>query len=158
MDGEVSSAGAVPDRLPDAVLFACSENAVRSPMAAAIMRHFFGHREYVQSCGVHGGTVDRFAVAVMDEIGIDISNHEPISFDELYDTSFDLVISLSPEAHHRAIELTRAMAVEVEYWPTLDPTIASGSREQILDTYRQIRDSLMQRILARFGSPSGPAV
>ncbi len=135
---------------PRAVLFACRMNAVRSPMAAALMRHLFPRGVYVASAGVHKGEPDSFAVAVMDELGLDISGHEPRSFAELDDTSFDLVVTLSPEAHHRALELTRTMAMDVEYWPTPDPTVASGSREQMLDGYRAIRDGLLARIKRRF--------
>ncbi len=144
--------------LPDAVLFACSQNAVRSPMAAGIMRHLYGKYVYVESVGVHCGDLDGFAVAAMDEIGIDISKHKPRSFDELQDTSFDLIISLTPEAQHNAVDLTRTMAADVEYWPTHDPTLAEGTREQRLDAYREVRDWLMDRIKKRFGwraTPSG---
>ncbi|MBZ0216237.1 MAG: low molecular weight phosphatase family protein, partial [Fimbriimonadaceae bacterium] len=144
--------------LPGAVLFACSMNAVRSPMAAALMRHFFPRRVYVESAGVRSGELDGFAVAVMEELGIDISGHKPIAIDELHDTSFDVIITLSPEAHHQALELTRTMAVDVEYWPTMDPTATSGSRDQMLDAYRDVRDSLTTRIKKRFSWQPGPAV
>jgi protein-tyrosine-phosphatase len=137
--------------LPAAVLFACSQNAIRSPMAAAIMRHLYGHKVYVASCGVRAGEPDPFLAAVMDEIGIDIGKHRPQSFDDLEDANFDLVISLSPEAHHRALEMTRTMAIEAEYWPTLDPSAVAGSREQILDSYRNVRDQIATRIRKRFG-------
>lgn len=143
--------------LPDAVLFACNLNAVRSPMAAGIMRHLYGRYVFVESCGVRAGELDPFAVAAMDEIGVDITRHKPRSFDDLEDTSFDLIISLTPEAQHQAVELTRTMAAEVEYWPTHDPTLAQGNREQRLDAYRQVRDDLMERIKARFGWHPMPA-
>lgn len=142
-------------RLPSAVLFACSQNAVRSPMAAAIMQHLQGHRIYVASTGVHAGQLDPFVVAVMDEIGIDLSRHKPKSFDELEDDYFDLIVTLSPEAHHRALEMTRTMACDVEFWPTLDATAVEGSRETRLDAYRDVRDTLMRKINTRF--PKGPA-
>ena len=137
-------------RLPEAVLFACTLNAIRSPMAEALLKHFHGSRLYVQSVGVRPGALDPFAVAVMDEMGIDISRHRRRSFDDLEDDSFDLVISLSPEAQHRAVEMTRHMACEVEFWNTFDPSLVEGSREVRLDAYREVRDSLMRRILARF--------
>jgi len=143
---------------PGAVLFACSLNTVRSPMAAALMRHFFPGRVYVESAGVRPGETDAFAVAVMDELGIDISGHQPISIQDLYDTSFELIITLSPEAHHQALELTRTMAVDVEYWPTVDPTVTAGSREQILNAYREVRDGLATRIKERFSWRPGPSV
>jgi protein-tyrosine-phosphatase len=109
--------------LPGAILFACSQNAIRSPMAAAIMKHYFGHRVYVDSCGVRAGERDEFVQQVLDEIGMDASRHTSKSFDDLEDSSFDLVISLSPEAHHKAMEMTRTMAIDVEYWPTIDPSL-----------------------------------
>jgi protein-tyrosine-phosphatase len=144
--------------LPGAVLFACSRNAVRSPMAAAILRHLAGNRVYVRSAGVRAGETDPFAIAAMEELGIDISKHQPMSLAELHDTSFDLVVSLSPEAHHQALDLTGRFAVDVEYWPTLDPTLASGNREQILSAYRAVRDGLFRRIKQRFPIPGAPNV
>ena len=144
--------------LPSAVLFACTQNVIRSVMAAAIMKHYYGHRVYVASCGVRPGTADPFVAAVMEEMGIDIGRHRPQGFDDLEDSSFDLVISLSPEAHHRALEMTRTMAIEAEYWPTLDPSITTGSREQILDSYRDVRDGLVRRVRQRFGSVAARGV
>ena len=151
---------AVAGDLPGAVLFACNRNAVRSPMAAAILRHLAGRRLYVESAGVHAGGPDVFAIAAMEEIGIDISRHAPRTLRDLNDTSFDLIVTLSPEAHHQALELTRTMAVEVEYWPTFDATmmIGHGSREQILQAYRDVRDGLFRRIKQRFGLEGGPTV
>lgn len=144
--------------LPDAILFACGQNAVRSPMAAGIMRHLYGRHVFVDSVGVRSGELDAFVISVMDELGIDVTKHKPRSFDELEDTSFDVIISLTPEAQHKAVDLTRTMAAEVEYWPTHDPTLAQGSREQRLEAYREVRDTLMQRIKDKFGwtpTPSG---
>lgn len=152
----MDAAPASPD-LPHAVLFACSFNAVRSPMAEAILRHLAGRQIYVESAGVRAGELDPFAVAVMEEIGIDMSEHKPQEIADLYDSSFDLVVSLSPEAHHKALEMTRTQAIEAEYWPTLDPTAASGSREQILEAYRQVRDMLFKRIKSQFPPPGAPA-
>ena len=137
--------------LPGAVLFACSHNVVRSPMAEAILKRLAGDRIYVQSAGVRPGEPDPFAIAVMQEIGIDISKHRPRAIADLHDTSFDLIVTLSPEAHHKALELTRTLAAEVEYWPTADPTAVEGSREQRLNAYREVRDQLAERIKARFG-------
>jgi protein-tyrosine-phosphatase len=146
--------------LPGAVLFVCTMNSVRSPMAAAILGHLVGRRAYVESAGVRAGGPDAFAAAVMEEIGIDITRHTPHTLRELYDTSFDLIVTLSPEAHHQALELTRTMAVEVEYWPTFDATMLIGqaSREQILQAYRDVRDHLFRRIKQRFGLEGGPTV
>jgi len=137
--------------LPQAVLLACNLNSVRSPMAAGLLRLRHGGRIFVDCCGLRGGeAVDPFAVAAMDEVGVDLSRHAPKSFDELEDGSFDLVISLTPQAQHRAVELARGRAVELEYWPTPDPTLAEGSREARLDVYRQVRDGLDRRLAQRF--------
>jgi protein-tyrosine-phosphatase len=146
------------DEIPSAVLFACTQNAIRSPMAAALMRHFYGSRVFVASVGVRSGEVDPFVSAVMDEIGIDVGRHKPQSFEDLEDANFDLVVSLSPEAHHRALEMTRTMAIEAEYWPTQDPSAVSGSREQMLAAYREVRDGLMGKIRKRVGARGAPGV
>ncbi|MGD9742770.1 MAG: arsenate reductase ArsC [Dongiaceae bacterium] len=142
--------------LPGSVLFCCTMNAIRSPMAEGLLKHLHGHQIYVDSAGVRSDAVDPFAVAVMDEIGIDISRHRAKTFDSLEDTSFDLIISLSPEAQHSAVELTRTMACDVEFWNTFDPSLVEGGRETVLEAYRQVRDTLLQRIKARFPLPSAP--
>lgn len=133
-----------------AVLIACTMNAVRSPMAAAMLRHLAGRRLYVESAGVRAGELDPLAVEAMDEIGLEIARHKPRCFEDLEDGSFDLVITLSPEAQHKAMELTRTAATRVEYWATLDPTAVEGSREQRLWAYRSVRDQLMERLKRRF--------
>jgi protein-tyrosine-phosphatase len=140
-------------RRPQAVLFACGLNAVRSPMAAGLFKQMFGNTVYVGSAGVRKGELDPFAVAVMEEVGQDIARHKPMTFEELEDwegLNFDLIVTLSPEAHHKALELTRTLAAEVEYWPTMDPTGLEGNREQRLDAYRTVRDQLIARIGERF--------
>src|ERR1700761_213078 len=132
-----------PPPLIGAVLFACNLNQVRSPMAEALLKRLVGTRIYVDSCGlrrpalVHDDVrdedveagVDPFARAVLAEIGCDVGRHRPKTFAELEDSSFDLVVSLTPEAQHRAVELARGRAAEIEYWATHDPTLADGSRE-----------------------------
>lgn len=141
---------------PHAVLFMCGQNVVRSVMAAALARHLFGKSLYVGSAGVIAGEVDPFVTAVLDEIGLDVKKHRPQSVEDLEEyegLNFDLAISLSPDAHHRALELTRTNALDVEYWPTSDPSRESGNREQRLDAYRAVRDELEQRIRARFRQP-----
>ena len=138
----------VEGRRPQAVLFCCTFNAVRSPMAEALARYYFGREIYFASAGVKAGELDGFAVAAMDDIGIDISKFKPHTFEDLEDSSFDLIVSLSPEAHHKALEFTRTLAVDVVYWPTIDPTAVQGSREQMLDAYRAVRDGLKKRIVA----------
>jgi protein-tyrosine-phosphatase len=143
---------------PQAVLFACGSNMIRSPMAAALFKHLFGLRTYVGSVGVRKGELDPFAAAVMDEVGLDISKHRPMTFeelDELEGLNFDVIVTLAPEAHHKALELTRTIAADVEYWPTPDPSVVSGSREQQLNAYRDLRDQLFERIKKRFDWRSG---
>src|SRR5665213_467329 len=137
-----------------AVLIACTLNAVRSPMAAAMLRHLTGKGLYIKSAGVRAGEIDPLAVEAMDEIGIEIGKHRPRCFEDLEDGSFDLVITLSPEAQHKAMELTRTAATLVEYWPTMDPTAVEGSREQRLLAYRAVRDALMERLKQRFMAPA----
>ncbi|MBS4084792.1 MAG: low molecular weight phosphatase family protein [Rhizobiales bacterium] len=138
---------------PQAVLFLCGQNSIRSPMAAAITKHYFGKSIYTSSAGVRKGESDPFVTAVMEEIGIDLSKHKPATVEEREDDeglNFDLAISLSPQAHHRALELTRKLPIEVEYWPTTDPTIEEGSRQQKLEAYRNVRDELVRKIKQRF--------
>src|SRR6516162_2034469 len=154
-------AGPSRARNPQSVLYACGMNSVRSPMAESLLQQMFPHALYVRSAGVRKGEIDPFAVAVMAELGQDISSHKPITFEELEDwegLNFDLIITLSPEAHHRALELTRTLAADVEYWPTVDPTTTHGSREQKLAAYREVCDTLLSRIRKRFskvGAASG---
>ncbi|CAA9536985.1 MAG: Arsenate reductase thioredoxin-coupled [uncultured Thermoleophilia bacterium] len=124
-------------------------------MAEAIARHYFGKSIYVQSAGVRKGEADPFAISALDEIGIDAAKHKPRTLEELEEwegLNFDLIVSLSPEAHHAALELTRTIAADVEYWPTPDPTITQGSRDQRLDAYRNVRDGLVYRIRMRLKS------
>ena len=140
-------------RNPQSVLFACGFNSVRSPMAESLLQQMFPHALYVKSAGVKKAELDPFAVAVMTELGQDISTDKPITFEELEDwegVNFDLIITLSPEAHHKALDLTRTLAADVEYWPTVDPTGTEGSREQKLAAYREVCDGLLLRIRRRF--------
>src|SRR5246500_2961082 len=148
-------------RNPQSVLFACGYNSVRSPMAESLLQQIFPHAFYVKSAAARKGELDPFAVAVMAELGQDISTHKPTTFEELDDwegLNFDLIITLSPEAHHKALELTRTLAADVEYWPTHDPTTTDGNREQKLAAYREVCDTLSMRIRKRFakaGAASG---
>ncbi|HWE98797.1 MAG TPA: low molecular weight phosphatase family protein [Caulobacteraceae bacterium] len=141
---------------PAAVLFACNFNRVRSPMAEGLMKRLYGSRIFVDSVGLRRpgpeeGALDPFTAVVMDELGVDLAGHQAKTFDDLEDASFDLVVSLTPQAHHRAGEMARRRSVALEYWPTLDPTLATGSREAVLDAYREVRDGLERRLVERFG-------
>ncbi len=141
------------------VLFACTYNMIRSPMAEGIAKRLLGQRIYVDSAGVREGDgLDPFARVAMDEIGIDLSRHRCKTFDDLEDSSFDLIVSLSPEAHHRAMEMTRTMACDVEFWNTFAPTLVDGNREAMMDAYRKVRGGLMAKIKERFPPSRGPTV
>lgn len=147
------------DDLPGAVLFACTMNQIRSPMAEALLKFLHGNRIFVQSAGVRAGAdIDGFAVAAMDELGIDIGRHRSRTFDQLDDDYFDVVVSLSPEAQHKAVELTRNSSCELEFWHMPDPSLAEGTREQRLDAYRELRDLLLRRIRERFPPQGAPAL
>lgn len=146
--------------LPQSVLFCCDHNAVRSPMAEGMMKLFYGQDCYVQSAGVHNDMeIDGFSVAVCQELGFELSRHRSRSFDEMQEwgddlAAFDLVVALSPASQRRALDLTRLFHLEVEYWPILDPTGLGEGREQKLHHYREARDQIRDRILARFGPPT----
>ena len=145
--------------LPASLLFACSENSVRSPMAEALAKRLYGQASYIDSVGVRASDADTFvAAAALDEIGVDVHRHHAKTFDDLDPSSFDLIVTLSPEAHHQALEFTRGTAAEVEYWPVGDPSAVEGSREMRLDAYRTTRDQILAQLKARFGAPSGPSV
>jgi protein-tyrosine-phosphatase len=139
------------NKLPSAVLFACTLNAIRSPMAAAIMHHHYGHRVYVASAGIAAGDPDPFVGMIMDEIGIDLKKHRPHSFEDLEDSAFDLLVTLSVEAKTKADDMSRTMAIEIENWSVADPSQTQGSREQILDAYREVRDDIVKKVKTRFG-------
>jgi protein-tyrosine-phosphatase len=140
------------NKQPSAVLFICTQNAIRSPMAAAIMHHVVGHKIYVASAGLNAGDPDPFVSVVMDEIGLDLTRHRPHSLDDLHDSAFDLVITLSPEAEAEAKDMAKTMSIAVEHWPISDPSLQHGSREQMLDAYREVRDDLNRRITQGFGA------
>ncbi|HEV7434961.1 MAG TPA: low molecular weight phosphatase family protein [Pseudorhizobium sp.] len=141
---------------PGAVLFMCGWNAIRSPMAEVIAKRLLPPDIYVQSAGVRSGERDPFVDAVLEEVGLSIGKHHPRTLDDLEDDFFDLIITLTPEAHHAALELTRSNAISVIYWPTLDPTAATGTREQRLSAYREVRDYLWRRIGDQFAGFKSP--
>jgi protein-tyrosine-phosphatase len=137
--------------LPRSVLFMCRMNAVRSPTAEGLARRILPSSIFVASAGLHVGTPDPFVDAVLAEEGLHLGERTPKTLDDLEDDYFDLIVTLAPEAHHAALELTRTLAIEVEYWPTIDPTATQGSREQRIAAYRDMRDRLKARIEERFG-------
>ena len=139
-----------PKRAPTAVLFICTQNAIRSPMAAALMHHRLGHKIYVASAGLKAGEADPFVGQIMEEVGLDLTRHKPHTFEDLADSTFDLAITLSSEAEDHAREMAKTLAIEIEHWPTPDPSQTQGSRDQILEAYREVRKLLEQRINQRF--------
>ncbi|TSE13954.1 low molecular weight phosphatase family protein [Mesorhizobium intechi] len=143
----------VPGALPRSILFVCGMNAVRSPMAEQLARRMLPATIFVASAGVRAGERDPFVDAVLAEEGLSLGERHPRTLDDLEDDYFDLIVTLAPEAHHAALELTRSLAVEVEYWPTQDPTNAGGTREQIMAAYRDVRERLKLRISRRFLLP-----
>ena len=149
----------MPGPLPHSVLFCCDHNAVRSPMAEGLMKKFYGQDVYVQSAGVHNDLeVDGFAVSVCEELGVELSRHRSRSFEEMQQwgddlSGFDLVIALSPASQRLALDMTRLFHLEVEYWPIMDPTGIGEGREAKLMAYRQSRDQIVERMVARFGEP-----
>lgn len=144
------------------VLFCCDFNAVRSPMAEGIMKKFYGTRIYVQSAGVKSDLqIDGFSIAVCSEVGVVLDRHRVRTFTQMEEwgdkiESYDLIVALSPAAQRQAQEYTRYYAVDVEYWPIFDPTGLGATRDAKLAAYRQARDQITARILARFGPPDDP--
>ncbi|MCL6705568.1 low molecular weight phosphatase family protein [Pseudomonas sp. R2.Fl] len=151
---EEPRAEASKHRLPGAILFVCGMNAIRSPMAEALARRLLPPGTYVASAGVRAGDRDPFVDTVLDEVGLSLGRRQPQTLDDLEDDYFDLVVTLAPEAHHAALELTRSMSVDVLYWPMPDPTVATGSRDQVLSAYREVRDRLKRLIEERLLAPS----
>lgn len=141
---------ASPPDLPRSILFLCGQNAIRSPIAELLARRMLPASVFIASAGLRAGERDPFVDAALAERGLSLGERHPRAFEELDDAYFDLIVTLSPEAHHRALEFTRSSAVEVEYWPTADPTTATGTREQILAAYRDVLDRLAERIARRF--------
>lgn len=144
-----SPAPKILERVPGSILFMCGMNAIRSPMAEALARSMLPKGTYVASAGVRKGEPDPFVEAVLSEIGLTSPKRQPQTLEELEDDFFDLIVTLAPEAHHRALELTRSSAVEVMYWPTPDPTATTGTRDQILGAYRDVREHLAGLISSR---------
>ncbi len=128
-----------------AILFVCSYNSVRSPMAAAILQKFSLSSVYVQSAGVDVKDIDGFAIAALREEGIDISNHEAQTLESLNDHSFDKVIALSPAAYEAAKEWAKNDAIDVEYWNIAKPKYL-GTREDTLAVFRKIRTQISEHI------------
>ena len=152
MEGVSPAPNEARPRTPRSILFMCRMNAVRSPMAETLARSLLPGT-YIASAGIRPGERDPFVDAVLAEVGLSLGRHAPHSLDELEDDYFDLIVTLAPEAHHAALELTRSMAVDVMYWPTPDPAVATGTRDQILSSYREVREFLKTLIEKRLKGP-----
>ena len=143
--------------LPQSILFCCDHNSVRSPMAEAISKKLYGTEVYLQSAGVKNDLeIDGFAINVCMEWGVELCRHRSRSFEEMAQwgddlTSFELIVALTPASQRLAQELTRHSHLEVEYWPIMDPTGLGESREDRLVYYRQTRDQIKDRLIARWG-------
>ena len=147
--------------LPQSILFCCDQNAVRSPMAEGIMKKFYGMDVYVQSAGIRSDLdIDGFAIAVCDEIGVELSRHRTRSFEEMEKfgddlSSFDLVIALTPASRAEAEKLTRYDHLDLEFWPVSDPSgvLAGDARDAKLAAYRTARDEIVSYLQTRWGAP-----
>lgn len=135
---------------PSSILFICGMNAIRSPMAEAIAKSILKKDVFVQSAGLQEGEHDHFVDAVLAEINLDLRHHQPRIYNEMADGFFDVLVALTPEAHKRALDITKTSAVDVIYWPTEDPTLVKGTRDQMLGAYRDVRESLTKRIRDEF--------
>ena len=146
-------------KLPQSILFCCDHNAVRSPMAEGLMKKFYGSKTYVQSAGVLADKdIDGFSIAVCAELDIELARHKSRSFDEMQKlgdelSSFDLIVALSPASQTAAAKITRFYALQVDYWPIIDPTGIGEGREENLVSYRKARDQIIERLITKFGPP-----
>ena len=152
--GEASTEAQKPDTKPDitpaqnvsSILFACNINAVRSAMAEAMVKSRFPGRIFTDSCGVAPGQPDGFAIAVMAEIELDLTSHQPKGFNDLDCDFYDVIISFSPEAHARAQDITRNINCATIYWPVDNLAGLQGSREERLRAYRAVRDDIAGKL------------
>ncbi|WP_425364986.1 low molecular weight phosphatase family protein [Jiella endophytica] len=142
--------GAAGDKI-SSVLFLCGMNAIRSPMAEALARTMLPATVYIASAGVRQGRRDPFVDAVLAERGLTLGERQPQRYEDLEDGYFDLIVTMAPEAHHVALDAAGTSSVEVEFWPMPDPSVVTGSREQILDAYRDVLKRIETRISGRFG-------
>lgn len=132
------------------VLFVCNQNAVRSPMAEALAVKHSKRRLFAESAGLIAGALDPFSVAALKEEGIDISNHKALTLADIDMKAFDLIVALTEQARDHIAGAASDAGVPVEFWPTPDPSDAEGNRNQIMDSYRLVRDHLECRIADRF--------
>ena len=134
----------------NSILFVCNINSIRSPMAESILKVWFDKKIFIDSCGICEGKIDHMAVEVMAEDNFDLSNHNSKLFSSLQDTSFDLIITFTKEAFVEVTSLTKTQDCEIEYLKILDASQTTGNRQQRLDSYRQVRDLLKEKLNKRF--------
>jgi arsenate reductase (thioredoxin) len=135
------------------VLILCTGNSARSQMAEGLFRHEGGDAYEVFSAGTHPSHVRGEAIAVMNEIGIDISSHRSKSVDEFKNQEFDYVITVCGNANESCPVFpgkTRRM-----HWPYEDPAAVQGSDEERRAAFRRVRDQMHGRIMVFLGE--GPS-
>ncbi len=137
--------------LPASVLFVCTLNSIRSPMAEGMMKARFGDRVYVQSCGLEAGEVSDLMVAVMREKSLDMQNHKSKTLAEMSDTSFDVAIAFNTDAESALRAFFDDSDTQIECWPTPDPTAGAMDVRAMMDNFRAVRDVIEMRIDKKFG-------
>ena len=142
--------------LPGTVLFACTHNMIRSPIAEGLTKAMFPNKVFVDSCGIYKGAPDGFVITVMEEIGIDMLSHQPKNFADLENEYFDLIICFSAESYEVAKDFADGKSSEVIYWPVFDAALASDVREERLAAYRQVRDTISDQLNKQFNALIAP--
>lgn len=128
------------------VLILCTGNSARSQMAEGLLRNEAGGRFEVFSAGTHPGPLRPEAVAVMREIGIDISGHRAKSVEEFVNQPFDYVITVCDNARETCPVFPST--ARMLHWPFDDPAAVTGPEQQRLAAFRTIRDQIHRRIKA----------
>ena len=136
------------------VLFVCTRNSIRSPMAEALAKDLATQglirSESFESAGVDPSDVDGFAISVMAELEIDLLRHDSQDLEDVMAKDLDLVITLSDVAAVHAQDLADKSGATLEAWSVEDPSRVEGSREEKLAAYRQTRQALRDKLLQRF--------
>jgi arsenate reductase len=129
---------------PRRILFLCTHNSARSQMAEGLLRSLSGGRIGAFSAGTVATRVRPEAIAVMDEIGIDISAQESKTLDRYLDKAFDAVITVCDDANETCPVILGAK--RRLHWSFPDPSTATGAEAKQLLVYRQVRDAIRRRI------------
>ena len=131
------------------ILFICTANAARSQMAEGLLRARYGDRYEVYSAGTRQSKVSTRAIAVMQEIGIDISRHQSKTLDTVSGIPVDVAVTLCDNAHEVCPVVRNAK--KTIHHGFADPHITRGTDEEILDVYRKVRDEIAEWIGVTFG-------